>query len=160
MLDLLAPVSANFRLGEFAGASKRALTESDLPRIQWWADTILQPFRDIIGPVRITSYIRPEDVGKAHENGGGIDIVPSNVSITEGFDLFRAHLHGRYGRVINERNHIHIARPGPERWAGYNVALNEPTEGEYVLAGPIPFTNGALFTLAVFFGILATLKKR
>jgi hypothetical protein len=132
------PITANFALGEFQRASTRVLHDSDVPAITTWATQILQPARNALGRIRITSYIRHTDHGRAHENGGGIDVVTLDRDLGESFDWMRQNLRGRFGRIIFERNHIHLARRGPEPWAGDGVELVEPVEGRYQLATILP----------------------
>lgn len=137
-LDPSRRLSADFTLGEFINTSKRPLTEADVPQIQWWVDTILQPARRANGRIRITSYIRPEDVGRAHENGGGIDVVPIDVTVPTLHAWIATYQASSFGRIIDERNHVHVARPGPEAWAGRGVVLREPVEGQYEFASIVP----------------------
>lgn len=133
-MSLPVQLSVNFTLAEFQAASHRPLTESDLPALNYFANQILQPIRRVWGPIRITSFVRPDDIGKAHENGGAVDFVPESASIETVFQWIAVNQPAVFGRVIQERTHIHITRPGPEPWAGYGVVLREPVEGTYVLA--------------------------
>ncbi len=125
-------LSVNFPLSEFQGASHRALSSAEVSRAGWWADRVLQPARDHLGPIRITSYVRANDTG-AHRNGDGIDIVPLRVSVRALADWMAANMLGpAVQQVIYERDHVHLARViPPGAVAGY---LNEPQEGRYTFA--------------------------
>lgn len=125
-------LSANFTVGEFQARSKRTLTDADLPQLRAWVDSFLQPLRRQVGPIEITSYVRPADVGRAHENGGGVDFVTADME--RAFQWAATYLPHTFGRLIHERNHLHVARRGPEAWAGQGVVLREPIEGQYELA--------------------------
>lgn len=131
-------LSVNFTLAEFQAVSNRPITEADIPTLQYLVNQILQPLRRVWGPIRVTSYIRTGDIaagrGGAHVNGGAVDFVPVNATIDEVFTWAAINLPSVFGRIINERDHIHVTRPGGENWAGYGVVLYEPTEGNYVLA--------------------------
>lgn len=151
-------LSVNFTLAEFAAASHRPLTDADLPALTYFANQILQPIRRVWGPLRITSFIRPEDVGKAHESGGAVDFVPVDADLETVFQWIAVNQPAVFGRVIQERTHIHITRPGPEPWAGTGVVLREPTEGTYVLASVAPVAlagvlggNWTFYIVAVIF---------
>lgn len=133
-------LSVNFSVAEFQRASTRVLTSADLPMMEYWTGNHLQPARRELGRLRITSYIRDTDTGRAHENGGGVDVVPLDVSIDEAFEWMTRNLAPRLGRIIHERDHIHLARPGGEPWAGQGVVLIEPVEGVYQFATVLPAT--------------------
>jgi hypothetical protein len=138
-LSDLTIVSANFAAGEFARVSKRPLAVSDLPNMQALANAVLQPIRRTFGPVYLTSYIRPADIGRAHENGRAIDFVMSDAATLEAaFQWAATFLSGQFGRIIHERDHVHVTLPGPEAWAGRGVVLREPREGEYTFASIAP----------------------
>jgi hypothetical protein len=146
MLDSNLRLSANFTVGEFQRASNRTLVLADLPAMELLVNQILQPVRRQFGEVRITSFVRSGDTGRAHERGGAVDFVPVEASMDMVFDwLCRFHA-GAFGRLIHERDHLHVTRPGPEPWAGHGVCLIEPVEGEYQFAGitPLVVTGGGL----------------
>lgn len=142
-MALPSQLSVNFSLDEFQRVSNRPITEADLPALQQLVNQVLQPARRVWGPIRITSYIRTGDNaigrGGSHVDGGAVDFVPVNASINDVFSWIAINLPTAFGRVINERDHIHITRPGPENWAGSGVVLYEPVEGQYEFASVAPF---------------------
>lgn len=112
----------------------------------YWEPMVLRPLRRAMGfPIVITSADRKFG-GPAHQQGdaSALDLgVAGNdpAKLERMFqhlalhnaELARGQPH-QVGAVIHERDHIHLARPGPERWAGYGRVLREPKEGQYVLA--------------------------
>lgn len=123
-------LSPDFALSEFRGASHRALTSAEEGRAEWWANQVLQPARDVVGPIRISSYVRTRKPGTlqaetgAHKDGEGIDVVPIQVSNRALADLLSATAleAGLVAQVITYEggSHVHIARSlVPGATAGY-----------------------------------------
>lgn len=154
-------LSDNFTLAEFQAASHITLPAWAVSRATWWAQVILQPARDRLGRLRVTSFYRPADRGSAHETADAVDIVPLDVSVRAAADWFAVNKLRPYGelvQVIDERDHVHLAsRLVPGATAGY---LHEPTEGDFAFASPDPrrITQGdyrKLLAAGAAVGILA-----
>ncbi len=60
-----------------------------------------------------------------------MDFVPRRAGVTQVWRWMGANLRGMYGSLINERDHIHVTRPGIGVAPGQAEFLNEPTEGVY-----------------------------
>lgn len=154
-----AQLSTDFRLSS-APCWDRA-TVADALAFRWTALNILQPTADRWGPLAITSWrhwtrdnCRDARTGD-HGDGGTVDFVPRRASIARVANWMAANLRGRYGSLINERDHIHVTRPGIGVRPGTSEYLNEPTEGVYVAASVAPpalvvaaFAVGALYFLS------------
>jgi hypothetical protein len=136
---------SNFTDSEFRRASSRELTPSEWALADWWRWQVLQPLRNELGRIAISSYVRdfkPRTTTREtgpHKDGNAVDVVPLDVGIQELADRAAATVlaGGIVRQVINERDHIHISRilvPGAT--PGY---LHEPEEGVYnALAFPAP----------------------
>jgi len=136
-----------FPLAEFRNASERVLSPYEETKAAWWALLLQAPRLEV--PIRVTSYIRT--TGGVHTTGGGLDVVPSGITIKELAEgLARRHLvqfggDGRLVQVIDETTapgggHVHLAdRLVPGAVAGY---LRGPVDGspEYpaVNLAPLP----------------------
>lgn len=154
-----AQISRSFRLSS-APCWERA-TAADALAFRWTAINILQPTADRWGPLAITSWThwtrdncRDPRTGD-HEDGGTLDFVPRRASVGDVWRWMGANLRGRYGSLINERDHIHVTRPGIGVKPGQSEFLHEPTEGVYVAASAAPpalimagLTVGALYLLS------------
>lgn len=146
-------LSRNFTTEEFARACgwheeegrvvpDRELTDVELEAARWWASSILQPARDDLGPIIITwrdrhggvarGYVRPNSA--SHSERGAVDVYTLAVPTRRLYEwLAERRRILPIGRVIYERNHVHVARRGPEPWAGEGLAFLEPREGVYEL---------------------------
>lgn len=147
-------LSANFTLEEFQAVSDVRLTPLHELRAQYFAGVILQPLRREFGwPIKLTSFVRAQDTGDVHENGDGLDFQPCRncpepPDATEFarrletmFQWLAKYKAAEFGTLIDERNHLHITRPGSQGRVGY--VLREPTEGSYVLANIAPVLAGS-----------------
>ncbi len=145
-------LSRNFSLAEFRSASQRPLTADEERKAAWWAVSVLQPARDVYGPIRVTSFVRSSDRG-AHASGEGLDVVPVNVSIRALADWIAARTlrdlggNGSLAQVIDESGntaggpHIHLARSlVAGAVAGYRIG---PINGSYP---PTTLAPGAIQT--------------
>lgn len=154
-------LSPNFTAQEFARACgwhledgvevpDRELTPAELEVARWFAIALLQPARDELGGIFVVwrdrhgqvarGFVRPNS--NSHQACGSVDIFSVGVPI---YDLYRWFAARRkalpVGRVIYERNHVHLARRGPESWAGDGLAFLEPEEGRYELDESIPLVH-------------------
>lgn len=130
---------------------------SDLPC--WWEASgvqvqaaegtvrrIIDPAWRAFGPMVVTSWMWWQDGCRprtgAHSDPGTLDFVPLRASVGQVARWIAASLPTSYGTIIDERDHIHVTRPGYRGKVG--EALYEPTEGTYVPMtwgdewGPIP----------------------
>lgn len=137
-----AQLSPDFRLSS-APCWERA-TVADALAFRWTAINILQPTADAWGPLQITSWrhwtkdnCREARTGD-HADGGTVDFVPRRATVSRVASWMAANLRGRYGSLINERDHIHVTRPGIGVAPGVSEYLHEPTEGVYVPASSAP----------------------
>ena len=110
--------------------------------MEWTARNILQPIINRWGPVTITSWrwwVRSgcvEERTGDHEDPGTIDFVPMRARVSDVHNWMGAQLvepNGRplYGSLIDERDHIHLTRPGVGTALDVPEFLVEPVEGEY-----------------------------
>lgn len=128
-------LSPNFWLHEFP-CWERA-TEAEVARLTQTVALVLQPARNRWGALRPSSWRYWSDgciprTG-AHEDPGTVDVVPLAASVEDVFAwIARAIVPlGYVGRLINERDHVHVQPRTP----GMEVqVLREPTEGHYVSA--------------------------
>ena len=130
-----AQLSRSIRLSSFPGWE--LATAADALKARWTALNILQPTIDRWGPIRLTSWrrwsrdnwrdLRTGD----HADGGTVDFVPRRASVPRVWNWMGANLRGKYGSLINERDHIHVTRPGIGVKPGTSEFLHEPTEGVY-----------------------------
>lgn len=165
-------LSASFTLSEFEAASHRPLTAAEKLRAQAWARDVLQPARDLLGPIRISSYVRTTKPGSggapetgAHKDGSAIDIVPLAVSNRALADLLSvtALRTGKVVQVIHYPGgaHVHLAsrlvqgaRPGYLTHAGGTYATTEP-DPEAITVTDYRRILAALLLVAVF-GVLVS----
>ena len=130
-------LSENFQLHEFPGWE--IASEPDVERLQQTVDLVLQPARDQWGPIRPTSWIYWSGGSPrtgAHADPGTVDFVPLMAGIEQVFAWVGRSIVplGYIGRLINERDHIHMQ----PRLPGMEVqVLREPTEGVYVDASDV-----------------------
>ena len=165
-------MGTDFPLSEFTRVSHRGLSAVELAKVDVWRE-ILQPARDRFGPLALTSFVRvtdPDTSGLergAHATGDAVDLAPVRVGVAmkDVADFFaRRYLreHGGDGQlrqVINERDHVHLARVLVQgARAGY---LDETPSGQYLAATPAPgagspdMRNGLLsIGLVAFVGLL------
>lgn len=137
---------SNFLDAEFRNASHRDLTPEEWELAEWWRWQVLQPLRNEFGPIRISSYVRTRKPGTTraetgpHKDGNAIDLVPLSpeVSISQLANRAAATAlrGGLIAQVIDERDHVHLARVlVGSATGGY---LQEPTEGDYRLLSGVP----------------------
>lgn len=129
----------NFPLQEFKDGSDRALSSAMIDKAWLFATTILQPMRDALGYA--ICIPRNGFVGGIHSANGGhysgdaVDVVACDRSAAKLDAMYmwgRQHL--QFGKLIHERDHLHITLPG---FAGaYGLAFSEPTEGHYTIDAP------------------------
>lgn len=111
-------LTANFRVGE-APCYHRA-TEEQAGRLEETAARVLQPARNVFGPLEITSWTHWSDCSPrsgAHSHGGTVDVVPLQADAREVWEWMAVHLvpSGYIGRLIYEPGrsdqgeHIHVA---------------------------------------------------
>lgn len=147
----LAP---NFTLAEFERASQRPLGIGEKARAQRWATLILQPARDELGRIRITSYVRTgAAVGAGpHADGSAVDVQPLDASVET---LFRWYVErrGLFGELIQERDHVHLTLPGTA--GDYGQVLRETREGTFVPA-TAPAVVGLVLLVALLVLVLST----
>lgn len=149
-------LSPDIRLSSFPCWERATAAEALAAR--WTARNILQPVIDRWGPIHISSWTRWRADGCArartgdHADGGTVDFVPVHADVATVWRWMGPNLAGRYGSLINERDHIHVTRPGVGVAPGAVEFLNEPTEGVYIparLGLPTPVL-AALLGLALY----------
>lgn len=126
---------------------------SDFPC--WWIATpgqvaeaeatarrVVDPAWAQFGPLVVTSWMWWQDGCRprtgAHSDPGTLDLVPLRAPVGQVARWIAAALPASYGTIIDERDHIHVTRPGFQGRTGY--ALYEPEEGVYV---PMTWGDGA-----------------
>ena len=135
---------SNFSLHEFPGWENA--TEAQVGILELEAvRSFLQPVRDRWGVIRPSSWMRWRD-GRprtgAHADPGTVDFVPAAASIPVVFQWIRSS--GLpYGKLIDERDHIHRTRPGTQ--GATQEAYVEYAEGSYASADVVEagFPDGA-----------------
>lgn len=122
-------LSRNFQLSEFP-CSDRA-TPGEIAQLRHLVGTVLQPTRDRWGPIRPTSWRWWSDgcvprVGD--HSAGAVDFVPLRATTAQVARWMGENLHGRFGKVLDEHDHIHVTPPGVGEGKVYTLARN----GEWV----------------------------
>lgn len=149
----MADLSPDFGLAEFKDASHRALTAAEREKAGRFARELLQPIRNVFGPVCVTSFVRsPPNVGSGpHANGDAVDFVPCSRSKAT---MARMHLFAglflrdRFGKLILEDNHIHATLPGVQGVTGERlVEVGRDDDGLQLRRGMI--LSAALVPLAL-----------
>lgn len=137
-----AQLSPSFRLSSFpcwelATAAQALMLRSTVLGI-------LQPVVDAWGPITVTSWNRwtrndCRDLRTGdHADAGTVDFAPRRASVARVWSWMGANLRGRFGSLINERDHIHVTRPGIGVKPGTSEFLYEPSEGVYVPSSAAP----------------------
>lgn len=140
-------------------------TADDLPALRWTAENILQPTVDRWGPLYLTSwrYWRSSGCIDArtgdHADAGTVDFVPASASVEDVWRWMGANLKGRYGSLIEERDHIHVTRPGVGVEPGRFEFLREPVEGVYRAEVPGASTLAKAAAVAAAVYVLTTLSR-
>lgn len=136
-------LSPDFTLQEFQAVSDRPLTSAQITKARTHAQTILQPVRDHFGPVDLTSFVRHyNDVSsQPHANGDAVDFVARNATTAQVNEFIATRLGGRFGEVIDERDHNHVTLYGV---GGRGEVLRETRDGVYQPASyPPPMSRDA-----------------
>jgi len=149
-------LTADFRVSEAPCWWESSEEQAD--RLQETAARVLQPSRNVFGPIQVTSWTHWSDCSPrtgAHAHGGTVDVVPLKADTREVWEWMAVHLvpSGYIGRLIYEpttpdqNEHIHIA-PREDMVAAHGDAriqvLEELPDGSYRLffddtpGGPIP----------------------
>ena len=106
-------LSRDFRLSEWPCWELASAVE--VAQLQQLTRDVLQPARDRWGAIRPTSWrwwrdgCRPRTGDHA---AGAVDVVPLAASTREVARWLGEHRHGRFGRVLDEGDHLHITPPG------------------------------------------------
>lgn len=125
-------LTENFTLDEFQKASHATLTAAQIVRAKQLAQILQVPRELLKTRIVISSFVRTRNIGGgSHADGYAVDFYPLDVSMGRLFNWIAANQQHQFGRIIYERNHIHMTLPGPQPWAGHGVVLVEPKEGEY-----------------------------
>ncbi len=145
-------LSRHFRLSSFP--CWELATPADALNLRWTVLNLLQPTADRWGPLTVTSWRRwtRNDCADLrtgdHADAGTVDFVPQRATVEQVWNWMGGELRGKYGSLINERDHIHVTRPGVGVAPGTSEFLYEPTEGVYV-ASPLPGKLVVLASVAV-----------
>lgn len=106
-------LSRNFDLEEFPCWERS--TPAERAGLEELARTVLQPVRDRWGPVVPTSWGWWRN-GCAPRTGdhaaGAVDFVPLHATTRQVARWMGENLHGRFGKVLDEHDHIHVTPPG------------------------------------------------
>jgi hypothetical protein len=134
---------SNFSLHEFPGWEQA--TEAQIKILELEAvRPFLQPIRDRWGRIDPSSWLRwrsGERRTGSHADPGTVDFVPALATIPEVFQWIRA-MGLPYGKLIDERDHIHRTRPGVQ--GATQEAYVEYAEGSYASTDPeAGFPGGA-----------------
>lgn len=147
-------ISRNFVLSEFSGW--QTATAGEILRLEEFVHSVLQPIRDrwgVIIPTSWRTWSSGEPRTGAHAQGA-VDFVPAEAPMMDVHMWAAYNLRGRYGEIIDERDHIHVTPPGV---GGDGEVLVEYREGEYAAVDPTAarwrLPDGTVYELP---GIVAT----
>jgi hypothetical protein len=145
----LVSLSRDFTLRELCrtatGLPNEPTDDAQLASLITLCTRVLQPARDILGPLRVTSGFRSPEVNAAvggsatsqHMRGEAADLIPERCSVRDLFVWLARASSLPIGQVIFERPngkawvHVSLPRPGKERealiWDGFAY---KPWEGK------------------------------
>lgn len=135
-----ASITRNFRWNEFSGW-ERANAE-ELVRLTALVNLILQPLRDVAGPIHISRggwlYSRDGVTRRTgpHGQGAAVDFVPGDVRMEDAWRWLGSQFHAdpvRYGELLLEVDHIHVTLPG---FGGWGETLRELPDGTFAAEDP------------------------
>lgn len=116
-------LSPNFTVWELiqsATGGPQWPTPLHLANLQRLVSNVLQPWRDLVGPLRVTSGVRHEETNEAvggvssshHLTGLAVDVVPTRMSLDDALDVLAGSAIP-FHRAILYPGHIHVAfKPG------------------------------------------------
>ena len=99
--------------------------QDEIEKLKWLAENILQTIRDALGPIKINSAFRSEQVNEAvggvetsqHRLAEAADIEPLGKTLEEAYDWIRHNI--SFGQLIMEHKGsdrwIHVSRPRADK---------------------------------------------
>lgn len=144
-------LTPHFTVDEFQAVSRVQLTVAHKDKAGYFAQRILEPARVHFGwPIQLTSFVRAD--GSPHNDGEALDFRPCPACATRPTaaelaqrmnDLFTwlaVNHAGAFGKLIHERDHLHVTRNNFQ--GAHGEVYYEPREGEYVTANIAPAVAG------------------
>ena len=123
-----------FWLREFPGWEKIPSGDIRIRKLETLVEQVLDPTRERWGPLDISSWTYWSDGTArtgAHADGGAADFVPRHADVPAvAYWMATALPTSSYGKIIDERDHIHVTRSGLQGATGQYFI--EPLDGEYV----------------------------
>jgi hypothetical protein len=156
----MGDLTAHFSRSELVKASVRTPTDAQIAKGKRLCE-LVEPSRAKLGfPVYITSFIRDSGSG-VHKYGdaGDFGVAGNKRSDVDAlFDDMRFHLpKSSYGKIINERTHVHVTLPGAQGAVG--LVYLEPVEGEYTLLSSVAIVVlGGTVGLIILIGLILYLS--
>lgn len=102
---------------------------------------------DMVPRSAVLQFQLRDDKLRAHDREGArAHELRGQELVSETHAWAAANLPGSFGKLIDERDHLHVTAPGV---GGTGVVLHEPTEGQYSIGPfPVPLAAGGLLLLA------------
>lgn len=156
-------LTANFALEEFERASHRALTPAEKEAARWWAVEVLQPARRVVGPIRITSFVRTGAAigGGCHADGSAVDVIALERPQRELWEWLATYKIGVLGELELDptpgNEHVHLTR---RPCGGVGEVLVKREDGSFELGQVSPEWMPRLLLLAIGAAVLLAFLLR